>query len=87
MRLLSTLLAAVLATTAFSALAAEAKDPVEARKAIFKDYKKGVVSENGSQSTLSRFGAVEQFLSVRPKCTRWGDVPVQGLPRDAELLA
>ena len=48
---------------------------------------KGVVSENGSQSTLSRFGAVEQFLSVRPKCTRWGDVPVQGLPRDAELLA
>lgn len=40
MRLLSTLLAAVLATTAFSAVAAEAKDPVEARKAIFKDYKK-----------------------------------------------
>ena len=40
MRLLSTLLAAVLATTAFSAVAAEAKDPVEARKAMFKDYKK-----------------------------------------------
>ena len=32
--------AAVLATTAFSALAADTKDPVEARKAIFKDYKK-----------------------------------------------
>ena len=40
MRLLSTLLAAVLATTAFSALAADTKDPVEARKAVFKDYKK-----------------------------------------------
>ena len=37
MRLLSTLLAAVLATTAFSALAADNKDPVEARKAVLKN--------------------------------------------------
>jgi cytochrome c556 len=55
MRLLSTLLAAVLATTAFSALAAEAKDPVEARKAIFKamDMRRRLPICDGQKSACS----------------------------------
>ena len=40
MRVVSSLLAAVLATVAFSAVAADGKDPLEARKAVFKEYKK-----------------------------------------------
>ena len=80
MRIVSTLLVALMATAAFSAHAAtDTKDPIQARKAIFKEYKKTFGAMGGmikgkteyNQAEFAKLAAEMEALSKQP----WSHFP------------